>query len=571
MRFTIIITLMLLFIASSQAQVSKETLRLNVSTKNFEAALNELPQVLAQHPDDFEVLMLAGDIYMEYEKYKDAANMYDRASRENRRSSDAKLKHAKALSLSGDVRKALETINDAIKRDEKNLDLTLELANIYLRADSLSQAELVITRAREMDRKSPLPYIALGDLYYRQRIFELARVNYEEALNIDQNNLDAREKLATSYFWLANREADNELASVLFTRSLEEWNKVTRQDPNNARAFYEQGRIFFWASQFDKAAPSLSRYVQLRPSSSEARWMLAQSFEKIARYDSALYHLEIVVNEIDSVKMKAQVLLARCYFDLSEYDKAIKTFTALDKDTTLEIVDYQRWGQAKFLTQDTLGALNVWEKSVKLSPESNCKIMDQMGFIYQRVQQYQKAIDILNLRTSLDVCNDGRENIVHYLIGQSYLLSDRPTEAIEPLKKSISMDSTFLFARLSLADALSSTQDFTNAVHEFDAVIELGRQDPEKNSFVLVQAFNKLSGMYMEQKKFNDVIKVAERWATVTENEPFPYLYLAIAYHNLGNGKSACNNYRRVLRIDPKNQTASKNLKMLQDAGSCDN
>ncbi|MCO5251405.1 MAG: tetratricopeptide repeat protein [Candidatus Kapabacteria bacterium] len=572
MKFFRIITILLFIgIGTALAQSSKESLRLHINTGDMEAALQEIPSVLNQNPNDFDVLMMAGDVYLDYNRYSDAIKMYDRASRENRKSSEARLKLAKSQSLSGDVKNALETINDAIKRDEKDLSLTLELANIYLRADSLSQAELIITRAREMDKKSPLPYIGLGDLYFKQKVYELARVNYEEALAIEPNNIAAREKLATSYFWLANREMDDELSSVLFTRSLEEWNKVTQQDPNNARAFYEQGRIFYMANQHSNAANALSKYVQLRPSSSEARWLLAQSFEKVQRYDSAMYHLEIVVKEIDSVKLQASILLARGYFDMTDYQKAITTFESIDKDTTMSVLDFQRWGQAYLLLQDTVNALAIWDRTAKANPTENCKVMDQMGYIYQRILKYQEAIDILKLRLTYAECNDDRENIVHYLIGQSYLLSERPAEAIEPLRKSIELDSTFLFARLSLADALASSQDFDNATIEFEKLIELGRQDTAKNNFALVQGFNKLAGMYMEQKKFNDVIKVGERWATVFENESYPYLYIAIAHHNLGNGKSACTNYRKVLKIDPKNQSASKNLKLLQDSGGCDN
>ncbi len=572
MKFFRIITILLFIsLGTVLSQSSKESLRLHINTGDMEAALLEIPSVLNQNPDDFDVLMMAGDVYLDYNRFADAIKMYDRASRENRKSSEARLKLAKSQSLSGDVKNALETINDAIKRDEKDLSLTLELANIYLRADSLSQAELIITRAREMDKKSPLPYIGLGDLYFKQKVYELARVNYEEALAIEPNNIAAREKLATSYFWLANREMDDELSSVLFTRSLEQWNKVTQQDPNNAKAFYEQGRIFYMANQHSNAANALSKFVQLRPSNSEARWMLAQSFEKVQRYDSAMYHLEIVAREIDSVKIQASILLARGYFDIKDYQKAITTFASIDKDTTMEVLDFQRWGQAYLLTQDTVNALAIWDRTAKANPTENCKIMDQMGYIYQRISKYQEAIDILKLRLNYAECNDDKINIVHYLIGQSYLLSERPAEAIEPLRKSIELDSTFLFARLSLADALASNKDFDNAIIEFEKLIELGRQDTAKNNFALVQGFNKLAGMYMEQKKFNDVIKVGERWASVFENEAYPYLYIAIAYHNLGNGKSACTNYRKVLKIDPKNQSASKNLKLLQDSGACDN
>ena len=75
----------------------------------------------------------------------------------------------------------------------------------------------------------------------------------------------------------------------------------------------------------------------------------------------------------------------------------------------------------------------------------NCQIMDQMGYIYQKQQKYQQAIDILTKRASLKECfKDTREHIVYYLIGQSYLLSNRPDSAVTALKKSIELDSSIL-------------------------------------------------------------------------------------------------------------------------------
>jgi tetratricopeptide (TPR) repeat protein len=299
--------------------------------------------------------------------------------------------------------------------------------------------------------------------------------------------------------------------------------------------------------------------------------MLAQSLEKIGRCDSAVTHLEIVAKEIDSVRKKAELLVARCAFDNKDYKNAVLLFDKVSKDTALEISDFMRFGQAYLLNLDTNNALSTWEKSVMIDPSQNCQIMDQMGYIYQKQQKYQQAIDILSKRATIKDCfNEKREHIVYYLIGQSFLMSNRPDSAVISLKKSIELDSTFMFSRISIADCYAALNNKSEAEGVFNQIIAIAKSDTTKNKFVLQQSFSKLCQMQLEQKKFNDVILSGEKWASVYPNDSYPYLFMAIAYHSTENFRQACINYRKVLKLDPKNVNATKNLKIINDAGKCD-
>jgi tetratricopeptide (TPR) repeat protein len=552
-------------------QSAGDQLKTYVEAKDYEKALSVIPQALSDKPKDVETLLLAGLVYTELEKYQDALKVYNKANDLDRKNIKTWILLGKAYSLAGDTKGAISVLKDAIERDEKNIFIRLELANVYMRSDSLSKAEMVITQAKDLDPKEPAAYIALGDLNFKMRVYEIARSNYVEALELNPDLLDARMKLATSYYWLAVRETNPELSSELFTRSLGEWNKVTQQDPKNAKAYYEQGKILFLSKNYVDAARSLNNFIILRPSGSYGRWMLAQSLEKIGRCDSAVTHLEIVAKEIDSVRIQAQLLIARCAFDNKSYQNAITLFDKASKDTALQISDYMRLGQAYLLTLDTVNALSTWEKSVIMDPAQNCQIMDQMGYIYQKQQKYQQAIDILTKRASIKECfNDKREHIVYYLIGQSYLLSNRPDSAVIALKKSIEIDSTFLFARVSIADAYAGLDNKLEAETVFNKIIEIGKSDTTKNKFVLQQSFSKLCQMQLEQKKYNEVISTGEKWSVVYPNDSYPYLFMAIAYHSTEKFSQACSNYRKVLKLDPKNTNATKNLKILTDANKCD-
>ncbi|MBX3044654.1 MAG: tetratricopeptide repeat protein [Candidatus Kapabacteria bacterium] len=569
MKFKLVLLAILIFATVDAFTQSANKMKEAVSARDYESAVNYAVDAVKENPKDVEILLLAGDVFIEMDRLNEAYDAYQKAYNSDKKNINALNKYGRALSMSGKHNEAIEFLIEGVKKNQKDQSVYLELANAYLRTDSLNRAEMLITQARELDKKSPAAFIALGDLYLRQRVFELARMNFEEALLLDDKNVDARVKLAIAYFRLGNQETDQELMNELYNRSLDEWNKITQQDPNNARAFYEQGRLLFFGGQYGNAAKSLNNFVILRPSGSLGRWYLAQSLEKIGACDSAIKHLDIVAGEIDSVRKQANYLKALCLFDTKQYDKAVKQFEFISQDTALPAIDIQRWGQAHLLLDDTLKALEIWEKAVEVDPEASCRIMNQMGILYQKLKIYDKSIAVLNKRINVGACTDEYQHIVYYYLGLSHIQSGDAQGAIEPLQKSIEANNEFLFSRISLADAFASLENFNAADSIFKSTIEIAKGDTANNGFVLTQAYSKLAGMYLDMKKFNEVAKIAEDWAKVYENEPFAYLYAAIAYHNLSNGKLACTNYRKVLKLDPKNASASKNLKSLEDAGQC--
>lgn len=562
--------ILLVVMSTTLLAQNRQDIQRMVNNQEWEEAMAALPSALRSNPQDVDLHVLAGGIYLEMEKYQEAYDVLDKANRMDRRKPNIMRPLATALSYLGRHTEAIEILNDAIRRNEKDVSMRLTLAEVYIRADSLRRAELVITTSLDMDKKNPAAYVALGDLYFAQKVYALARQNYEEAIKLDPNLFEAQAKLATSYYWLGQRERDSELRSELFQRSINSWEELVKKDPRNAPAHYELGRIYYLASDFRNSSRILSQYIDLRPSSSLGRWLLAQSYYEIGSCEEAKEHLEIVAVEIDSVSQKARLLLARCYYDIKDFDKSIEAFTEIRNGSQLETRDMQFYGQAYLMKQDTVNALKIWTEVIFSDPNETCKLMDQVGYLYNQRQDYRMAIDVLLQRISLEDCVDGRENIVNYLIGSSYQFIEQPDSAVYYLNRSIELDSNFLIAQVSLADAYAALGEDEISVNTFNQIIEKAKSDTERNRFVLIQSFSKLAGIELEKKNFNEVIKVGQQWSEVFPDAAFAHLYIAIAHHNLNNGGQACRSYRKVLEFDKNNQTAKSNLKMLQDAGLCE-
>jgi tetratricopeptide (TPR) repeat protein len=564
------VIVLLFFTATVMLANSKDDFYKHLENSDYPAAAEVIPQLLKDNPDDVELHLMAGDVYMELKEFKKAHDTYKIADDLDRREPRTLRKLACAKSQLNMEEDAIEIMKDLIedeRDDDKNIENMLALARIYLRMDSTDQAELYITKAKRIDDENPQILTALGDLYFAREVYQLAKMNYEKALEIESALIDTRMKLATSYFWLANKEANYELSQELFKKSLKEWNTITQMDPNNAKAQYEQGFIYFLASQYEKSAVSLNNYIRLRPNDKIARWYLAQSLENIGRCDSAISHLNFVMNNIDSVKTKAELFLARCYFDLEDFDSAISTYVKVRQDTTIEMKDIQKLGQAYLLNLDTANAIATWNEAVALDPEQNCKIMDQMGYILQKQKKYADAVAILQKRLETGSCPDDKLHIVYYLIGSSYLYENQPELAIENLVKATEVNNEFYFAMINLGDAYAQLEQYDKADSTFNYVIE--NADTVDSKFALQNAFSKLAGMKFDNKSFNDVIEVSKKWMESFADSPYPYLYMAISYHNLQDGPNACRYYRKVLEIEPGNTTASKNLGLLQQNGQC--
>ena len=536
------------------SQSASEQVKKYAKEKKYDEAAKYIPDASYKNPKDFALHVLMGDIYMELEDYKNALKMYELADEIDRNEIDVLRKKGRVNSLLGNHEQAIKILKDIVKRDSKNVHNHVELGQAYIRAERLEDARLVITQATQMSDKVPDAFLALGDLYFAQKVYELAKNNYEKALALDESLVEARERLATAYYWLANRELDDNLANELFARSLKEWDMVTHQDPTNAKAFFEKGKILFFSGKYRPAAGSFLEYLKFRPTGSLGRWYLAQCFYEVGACDSAAPHLLIVQKEIDSVKTKALFMLARCYYDQGDYPNSIKQFTEIRKNDTLDQNDLMRLASSYLNTKDTLSAIGIWEEVVALDP-SQCKLALSIGQLLLRLKNYERAVANFNKVTS-NGCDDDKKASAFFMIGVSYIYEDKPENAIEPLQKTVALDSTNLTAIIFLGDAYAKLSKNDTAKYYFQLVMQKSAQDTAQYSSQLKQSFAKYAGLLLDDKNYNELKKVSKRQVDIFPDDVYANLYYAISFQGSSDIDNACRYYKRVLKLDSSNPTA---------------
>ncbi|MBM2816789.1 MAG: hypothetical protein HW421_3551 [Ignavibacteria bacterium] len=572
-RLTIIFVFFNFGIALAAGGAATDSLKKYYEDKNYDKAAAFVPDALKENQKDWRFAESCGDIYFELEKYPNALQTYLVADDIKSYQTSVMRKIGRTYSIMGKHKEAINILIKATKEDEKDAYNYLELANAYTRADSLTKAELNIQRAKEINKKIPDAAIAMGDLYFKQRVYELAKSNYEDALALNENLIEARSKLATSYYWLAQREIDEALRKELFTRSLNEWNKVTKQDPKNSKAFFEQGKILFFSGLYTDAANSLHQFVTLRPSGSLGRWYLAQSLYEIGACDSAAPQLDIVSRDtlMDSVRIKSKFMMARCYFDKKYWQKSTTAFEDLIKTEKLEEEDMRRFATAYLNAGDSTKAFNIFEQSINMYPDKSCRMMYNLAIMYFSKKKYDNSVNMFNKRLATAICKDSLEAKIYYFIGLAKFFSVPPDsvntvklgEARDAFTTSLSMDSLNLETRLYLADAISALKDYEEAEFQFNLIISRGMADTIANGKVLKSAFQKKCGVYYDKKNYSALIKTGTDWSNLFLNDALAYLYMGIGYQGQEDIANACKNYKKVIKLDPKNGPAKKLIKGL--------
>jgi tetratricopeptide (TPR) repeat protein len=178
------------------AQDSTLTVENFCSQYRYSEALNAARLLVQQEPNNAFAHILVGDVYAELEKPDAALTHYCKAREIDTANTVAKRKAIDMLSRLGYHLAALEQAKVFIKQNPRDADGYLVLGAIYIRGDEssdfakakvenpLTKADAAVIKAQSID-KSAVSYVARGDLYYAQSVFELAKTNYEEALSLN--------------------------------------------------------------------------------------------------------------------------------------------------------------------------------------------------------------------------------------------------------------------------------------------------------------------------------------------------------------------------------------------------
>ena len=541
------------------------------------------------NPTDLDLQLMVGDVFYDMEEYDKALAIYKKAENIDDDAPKVLIRVGRTLHITGNKEKGFEYLEEARDEDDEFIPVYLEYANAYIRDKDYAEAKIWIDRGIDEDDEDTRLYLTSGNMYYDQKVYQLAEKEYLQALELDSNNTDARFKLATCYYWLATRELDKDLSNELFKKALINWEMVTKQDPFNAKAFFQSGKILFFANRFAEAAPRLNRYAELRPDDAIGRWLLAQALSKLSKCEDAKTHLEWSATNIDSVKIKAKLMLAECYVLTKDNQKAVQTFQEIKNDTVLGLKELKMLGSAAISIGDTAQAIQAWDESIAMKPDANCGVMMALGQLYYVKKDYDKALTYFDKKLEEHNCDeDGSNSKALKFAALAHVQKANIDGITEEVKTANLNEAKNLIASalqtygenadlyLTLGDVYVGLGDEDQTMANYNKALEIAQSDTSDagNQRIIAGGYQKLVGMYYKQKNWSKVVELGKKWDSNSSSFG-PALYVAIGYQNLyiGGGseddsllEKACKWYKKVLEINPNQSTAKKFI----DGGYCD-
>lgn len=549
-------------LAQGNLQKAKELL----AAKEYPSALPAAIAAVKENPRDLPSLLLLGDVYDALDQQDSALAYYQKAQDVDYWKPEVMRKVALGLSALGKHGDALKKAEELTKTHAKDAESFLVLSQVYIAGtespdflkakvdNPLTKADAAVIKAQSIN-KSAASYVARGDLYFAQRVFELAQNNYEEALKLDANLTESRAKLAESYFRIANNQGTSKEDNIKYVNlSLQEWDKVTKADTNNVKAFFAKGKIQFLAKKYAEGIPTLQRYLKLKPDGSQGRWFLAQSAFTLLEtekkeYDTNLIeHLELSKKAIDTVADKVDLMIAKTSLYKRDFKKSADKFAEIKANKGLQPADIELYARAAINSGDTATAVREYKDFFVKNPKS-CKLMLSIGQALYTWKQYDDAIEIFRKRLDVSNCPADSNNArVNYFVGAAYYSKNKLDSALPALQESVKLDPKALYARNQLATTFLEMKKPKEAKEEFVKVVELGRADSVKSKRDVTQAISTLCRIANGQKSWSELKKYALDWTTIDQESTFAWFYAGLASQQMQNTADACTYYKEALK-----------------------
>lgn len=162
------------------------------------------------------------------------------------------------------------------------------LANIYrdligLASGAEDWAIKKYQEAHSLDPKYPLHFVEIGKILMAKADILTARENFEKALELVPDLPQAKIQLAL----ILDREGKGKEA-------ISELEKLAIENPFSSETLFYLGVLYYNNDETDKAIESFQRAIAIFPDYSNARYLLALSFEKKGDYQKALEELKII-------------------------------------------------------------------------------------------------------------------------------------------------------------------------------------------------------------------------------------------------------------------------------------
>jgi len=434
-------------------------------TGSLAKAEENLKKALSQDDEGIYAMITLGTLYSDQKKYDEANSIFKKG----------------------------------LKIEPENINLMIAQAQNFSQQGKIDEAIKSLTLATTYSKENPKVYVGLGDAYKIRGSFKLAADYYKKAI--------ALKKIPSAYTGLG----DSYGKQRKYNEALIEYDNAIIADSNFAEAYFGKGKILYFGGKYQDAAESFKKFSQLMPGSQEgnsyyAKTLYAQATYMIERnqiepgaekLNEALKILDEVVKN-DPKSIAGNLYTAYIYTEKADLDetnktdylnKAIEFFNKVSiKDYDVE--DLQKYAKVNTSLKNYDEAFKYYNNAVvKDSTDDDSETFYEWGKSLYKAEKYDEALE--KFQKSIDL---GKTNVFAKLYkGFCYYTQKKYEEAVPEFKSVVDADPKFLMAYEFLARSYRFANKNEESIKVYEQILQM---DPEhKEALEMIKALNaKLKG-----------------------------------------------------------------------------
>jgi superkiller protein 3 len=488
-----------------------------------------------------------GECSRRNEDYAAALPKFQRAVELDHKYPDAQLALGDVLTQLGKFDEAVAALNPGLNWGKWKPRFLVQLGFVEMARDSLRDAGIYFTQAREAAPDDPITNRALGDFYLKRGIPSLAIPEYEKAVALDSTDIDLRFALGRALAF-----------DQRYPDAIDQYKWVAERNPDYSGAQLALGDIYYRAGQaearyYAEARPRLEKYTSLAPNDPKGWSLLGRDLYYLREKEAALAAMKKAEQMGDKSKDMYTVMF-RALVDQKDWNGALAAIQKGEPNTS----DLMKLAQVQAFLGNAAAADSVYGQLVaKDSTSSDAKFaLLQMGIAKYKQKDYPAAVATLSRRIALDPNNDE----AYYYRGLCHKELKEFPEALADLRQGVSLAPNKGDRHFWLAVTYSQAGSADSALAEFRTMVAV--DSTSKNAAAAYQQIGFED--HLKKKDWNGAIEVLEKAITIDPTNKQTLIWLGQAYQNAGNRAKAIEYYHKVLQIDPNEPNSNKGLQILE-------
>jgi tetratricopeptide (TPR) repeat protein len=490
-----------------QSDLASRVAAMLIRQDDFPQAIDVLRDAIKANPNDAEPYRQLAFIYAKYLKKTDQAVDYaNRAIALNPRDIEAYERLCEIELAAGEEKKAREVLERAAKVHSDDAAFWTRLGKLYAailfkpdaqpKPDELGRVNEIFKKAAERANDDPAILKDVADYYASSQQLKEAIPLYLRVLELQPDDANAREKLATGFILTNQRGKAVEMLEQIIKQHPEKYQPydlLAQVLDEEARSLQRAKRLDEAKAQFAKVAANYEQSLLISPNHAGTYLRLAELFlgplkdagravkfltEARRRFPGApeiVYYLALAQREAKHTQQAVatfeealheaeldqdnEIVNAKFYFNYGAtaeqaglYEKAadlLRKSIALDPANAAEAYNYlgYMWADHNMRLEE---AEEMIKRALQIEP-NNGSYLDSLGWLEFRQGKFDQALADL-LRAAKNLEHD--DSVVFEHIGDTYLKLNRVPQALEAWQKALALDPQ----NKKLAEKIESTK-----------------------------------------------------------------------------------------------------------------